>query len=116
MSRKILFSILILVDFFLLIYLGEIPKAGEEATTKQFGPISSNPTPALSSDPLRGDANGNGEINAGDVVYLIMYFFKDGPPPPTLKNGDVNGDGVINIADMVYLINYLFMDGPPPPP
>lgn len=81
MSRKILFSILILVSFFLLIYLGEIPKAGEKTTTKQFVPISSNPTPALSSDPLRGDANGNGEINAGDVVYLIMYFFKDGPPP-----------------------------------
>jgi hypothetical protein len=104
------------MSFSLLINVGTISKAGEETITKQFGVIPVNPKPAIFADPIRGDANGNGEINGGDVVYLMVYFFRDGPPPPTLINGDVNGDGVINIGDLVYLINYLFRDGPPPPP
>jgi len=116
MSRKVLFLILILFGFTLLIYAETIPKAGGRAITNQFGPIPFNPKSTLSSDPIRGDANGDGQINAGDVVYLIVYLFRGGPPPPTLENGDANGDGVINVADMVYLLNYLFMDGPPPPP
>lgn len=116
MSKRVLFLILVLVGFSLLIYLGQMPKAGGEAITKQFSAVPVNPKLVLSADPIRGDANGNGEINGGDVVYLMVYLYKNGPPPPTLKNGDVNGDGVINIADMVYLINYLFFDGPPPPP
>jgi hypothetical protein len=116
MPRKFLFLILILFGFTLLIYAETIPKAGGRAITNQFGPIPFNPKSTLSSDPIRGDANGDGQINAGDVVYLIMYLFRDGPPPPTLENGDANGDDVINIVDMVYLLNYLVMDGPPPPP
>jgi hypothetical protein len=115
MSRKIFFCLLVFVGFSLLIYLEGIPKAGEEAIINQFRAIPVNSGFAFFADPIRGDANGNGEINAGDVVYLIVYFFRDGLPPPTLENGDANGDGVINIADMVYLLNYLFMDGPPPP-
>ena len=61
-----------------------------------------------------GDANGDGIINSADVVYLINYLFKGGPPPVPLEAGDVNCDGVINSADVVYLINYLFKGGPSP--
>jgi hypothetical protein len=63
---------------------------------------------------IRGDANGDGVINSADVVYLINYLFKGGPPPEPLEAGDVNCDGIINSADVVYLINYLFKGGPPP--
>lgn len=63
---------------------------------------------------IRGDANGDGVINSADVVYLINYLFKDGPPPDPLEAGDVNCDEIINSADVVYLINYLFKGGPPP--
>jgi hypothetical protein len=61
-----------------------------------------------------GDANGDGIINSADVVYLINYLFKGGPPPVPLEAGDANGDGIVNSADVVYLINYLFKGGPPP--
>jgi hypothetical protein len=115
MSRKILFFILIFVGFSLSMYWRGTPKANGEAVTKQFHSSLLNPTLVLFAEPIRGDANGNGEINAGDVVYLMVHFYKGGPPPPTLINGDANGDGMVNIADMVYLINYLFRDGPPPP-
>ena len=30
---------------------------------------------------MAGDANGDGEVNVGDAVYLISYVFKGGPPP-----------------------------------
>jgi hypothetical protein len=63
---------------------------------------------------IRGDANGDGVINAADVVYLINYLYISGPAPNPLQAGDVNSDGVINASDVVYLINYLFISGPPP--
>ena len=62
----------------------------------------------------RGDANSDGEINLGDVVYLITYLFKGGPPPDPLPAGDVNCDCVVDIGDVVYLITYLYKSGPPP--
>jgi hypothetical protein len=114
MPRKFLFLILILFGFTLLIYTETIPKAEGGILTNQFGPNQLNPKLALFADPIRGDANADGQINAGDVVYLILYLFKGGPPP-ALENGDVNGDGVIDLVDVVYLFNYLFQDGPPPP-
>jgi hypothetical protein len=66
------------------------------------------------SEYQRGDANGDGLIDVGDVVYLINYLFKNGPAPSALPAGDVNCDSVVDVGDVVYLINYLFKSGPPP--
>jgi len=63
---------------------------------------------------LCGDANGDGVVDVGDVVYLINYLFKNGPAPSPLQTGDVNLDAVVDVGDIVYLINYLFKAGPPP--
>ncbi len=61
-----------------------------------------------------GDANGDGQINVTDVVYLINYLWKDGPPPDPYEAGDANCDGNVTISDVVFLINYLFYGGPIP--
>lgn len=63
---------------------------------------------------MRGDANADGIINIGDVVYLVTYLFQNGPPPCPMEAGDANGDGLVNIGDVVYLVTYLFGGGPPP--
>ncbi len=63
-----------------------------------------------------GDANGDGIIGPGDVVYLINYLFRNGPAPDPLERGDCNCDGEVGPGDVVYLINYLFRCGPPPCP
>jgi hypothetical protein len=63
----------------------------------------------------RGDANYDGQRTVSDIVYLINYLFKGGPPPKFMETGDVNCDGQVTVSDVIYLINYLFKSGPPPP-
>ncbi len=70
------------------------------------------------NDPsLRGDVNGDCIIDIADVVYLIGYLYKNGPPPqcdPTSICGDANCYGIVDVGDVVYLIGYLFKGGPAP--
>jgi hypothetical protein len=65
-------------------------------------------------DAICGDANGDGEVNVGDAVFMIAYVFSGGPPPDPECAGDANGDGEGNVGDAVYLIAYVFNGGPPP--
>jgi hypothetical protein len=65
-------------------------------------------------DFVRGDANGDGEVGPGDVVYLLNYLYRGGPPPCPMAAGDANCDGAVGPGDVVYLINYLFRGGPAP--
>ncbi|KPJ65928.1 hypothetical protein AMJ44_09240 [candidate division WOR-1 bacterium DG_54_3] len=65
--------------------------------------------------PICGDVNEDGTINSADIVFLINYLFKGGPPPSwPLNRADCNGDGVVNSADVVCMIDYLFKGGPDP--
>jgi len=63
---------------------------------------------------IRGDPNGDGAIDLGDVVYLINYLYRDGDPPTYIEAGDCNCDGIVDLGDVVYLINYLYREGDPP--
>jgi len=63
---------------------------------------------------MSGDANGDGLIDVGRVVYLTGFLYKDGSAPDPLWTGDCNCDDTVNLGDVVYLINYLFRAGPPP--
>jgi len=63
-----------------------------------------------------GDADGSGDVDIDDVVYLINYIFVNGPPPDPLCIGDADGSGDVDIDDVVYLINYIFVSGPAPVP
>jgi len=61
-----------------------------------------------------GEVNGDGAINIGDVVFVINYIFREGPPSDPLCLSDANGDGAVNIGDPVFIISYIFREGPPP--
>jgi hypothetical protein len=61
-----------------------------------------------------GDANGDGQVNGVDVVYMVNYFKGFGPPPDPILRGDCNGDCNFNGVDVVYLVNYFKGYGPPP--
>ena len=64
----------------------------------------------------RGDVDCDGEINVGDLTYLVAYLFQGGPPPPVMETGDVDASGGTDVGDLTYLVAYLFQGGPPPPP
>jgi hypothetical protein len=62
----------------------------------------------------RGDANGDGIINVGDIVYLVSYLYKNGPAPSPVDAGDCNCDEIVNVGDVVFLVSYLYKGGPEP--
>jgi len=61
-----------------------------------------------------GDADGSGEVDIDDVVFLIHYIFSGGTAPDPLEAGDPDCSGAIDIDDVVYLISYIFTSGPAP--
>lgn len=61
-----------------------------------------------------GNANGDGNINVGDAVFIVQYVFGGGPAPAPVQAGDANCDGKVNVGDAVYIVNYVFRGGPPP--
>ncbi len=63
---------------------------------------------------LCGDVDSNGDLNLLDIVYLIDWKFKGGPPPDYMNSSDVNGDSAVDILDIVYLIDWKFKNGPLP--
>jgi hypothetical protein len=62
----------------------------------------------------RGDANSDGAIGAGDIVYLLNYLFRADEEPCPMESGDANCSGAVEAGDVVYLISYLYRGGPPP--
>lgn len=66
-------------------------------------------------DYVCGDADGlDGEVLVSDLVYLVDYLFKGGPPPPTPEAANVDGEPEILVSDLVLLVEYLFKGGPDP--
>lgn len=61
-----------------------------------------------------GDANGSGEVNGLDAIYLVNYFKQVGPSPDPLLGGDANGDCLVNGLDVIYLVSFLKGTGYPP--
>lgn len=55
-----------------------------------------------------GDADGSGNANISDAVYIINFIFLGGPEPVTACGGDADGNGVVNVSDAVWLIRYIF--------
>jgi hypothetical protein len=58
-----------------------------------------------------GDVTANGLVDLGDVVYLITFQYKNGPPPKPMASGDCTCNGVVDLGDVVYLINYQYKSG-----
>ena len=59
------------------------------------------------SSYLRGDVNGDGEVNISDITTLIDILLGGHPDSDTLARADVNGDGEVNIADVNTIIDII---------
>jgi len=64
------------------------------------------------------DHDPTGQIDIGDLVYMVDFMFTGGPAPICFDEGDVDASDVepIDIADLVYLVDYMFNSGAPPTP
>ncbi|MCK5126272.1 MAG: S8 family serine peptidase [candidate division Zixibacteria bacterium] len=64
---------------------------------------------------IPGDVNMDGDVDILDIVYLINFKYKDGPPPePYEIEGDFNCDTLVNIIDITILIDYKYKGGAAP--
>lgn len=78
---------------------------------------SSAQTSGIVDDPfIRGDANGDGEVNFTDVMTSLDYLFRRGATPACMDAADANDDGGLNLTDPVVTILFLFAGGAPLPP
>ena len=64
---------------------------------------------------IRSDADGSGQIDISDSVFLLNFLFLGGPEPECQLAADVDASDSINITDPVYLLNFLFLGGQQPP-
>jgi|GEM_PF-3301988 len=76
--------------------------------------IKVKPRPVVPPSAKNGDVNGDGKVNTDDVIFLVNFLFKDGPPPVPPAAGDINADCFTTVADIIYLLNYLYRGGPAP--
>lgn len=65
----------------------------------------------ISSTGLRGDINGDGQVNSNDLALLKQYL-NNSSVTINKADADMNNDRVINIADYNYLVQFL---NPPQP-
>ncbi|MEM7234167.1 MAG: thrombospondin type 3 repeat-containing protein, partial [Planctomycetota bacterium] len=63
---------------------------------------------------LRGNCNGDDNLDISDGVFGLLYLFVEGAAPPCFASCDSNVDGNFDISDSVYTLNYLFLGGPAP--
>lgn len=62
----------------------------------------------------RGDANSDGGIDLGDIIFILQYLFASGMTPVCLDAADINDDGIIDLSDGIFGVGYLFTQGSPP--
>jgi hypothetical protein len=63
---------------------------------------------------LRGDSNGDGNVDISDAVRILSWLFLGGAAPGCAATANTNGDEAADISDAVYLLGYLFLGGPTP--
>ena len=60
------------------------------------------------TNPLKGDANGDGYITVTDVVITVTYMVSDAPPAGfVFENADMDEDKLITINDVMQIVNLL---------
>ncbi len=57
---------------------------------------------------LPGDANGDGIVDALDIVIIVNHIFGETHEEFVYDNADVNGDGIVDALDIVIIVNIIF--------
>jgi hypothetical protein len=65
---------------------------------------------------IRGDVNGDSNIDLSDPISVLAYLFQGQGEPGCLEAANTNGDATVDLSDAIYLLSYLFSGGFEPPP
>ena len=93
--------------------MGRFPDGAEEIVELV------EPSPGAGAAPItfiRGDADGDGDVDNSDLQLILELANGQGVPPACMDRYDVDDNGEMNITDGIYLSLYINFDGPPPPP
>ena len=85
----------------------QVEAATAKGWTPAFTPDGSKWYKYAGSEPdaLRGDVNGDGEVNVGDLVSVSNFMAGD--ESISKDAADVNEDGNVDISDVVKLVNII---------
>lgn len=64
---------------------------------------------------LRGDPNGDENVDLSDAVSILQYLFLGGVEPSCFDAADTDDTGTLNLSDAIYLLGHLFLGTSPPP-
>ena len=84
-----------------------IPSASVSFVSQGVEGLPSTPFTLTLPDTVKGDANGDGYVNAADIVEVVNYIM--GYPSEKFDEilADANNDGTVNAADIVTIVNYI---------
>jgi hypothetical protein len=91
-----------------------VPEEYRQATVSSLGVTVPDTLIWSARKTLPGDCDANGSFTSADIIALVNYVFKSGPPCLQGCHGDVNCSGQITAADIILLVNHVFKSGPPP--
>ena len=72
-------------------------------------------TPEAPVLDVRGDSNGDLDVNISDPTFTLLWLFLGGADPACMATADANGDGGVDISDPTYTLRFLFLGGPDHP-
>jgi len=94
------------------------PSLGETAffaEPLEFSVYTARITGTLDPVFVRGDCDGSGDLDIGDVTFVLRYRFQESTRAPGREACNVDDSGKKGVTDAVYLASHLFRDGPSPP-
>lgn len=86
-------------------------------TTQILPSLSGGTITVGSSTPSRfrrSDANGDGNQDLADAIFVLSFLFGGAQPPACTKAADVNDSGTVDLSDPVFMLNFYFSGGRAP--
>ena len=59
---------------------------------------------------MKGDANGDGTVDAADIVEVVNYIMGKKSVKFVKKAADANDDGKVDAADIILIVNMIYGD------
>ena len=93
----------------LVAYVNPAFRVGVDAADIVVEEHGGSPRMKLTTGRILGDVNNDGQVDAFDALYVLLYSEDSSITLPNngdISLGDVNGDGQVDLADAVLLATY----------